>query len=126
MTSDLVQSEKKLRTRTFKMPSVLTLLMIILFLCMLATYFLPAGIYELTEKNTVVPGTYTQIENQPVSFMATLTALHTGMVQSAPIIFGLLFTGGAFAVLDATGTIRGAIARSVENAGTNKDRKSVV
>lgn len=120
MTSNLVRADKKLRLSTLKMPSVLTLLLIILFLSMLATYLLPAGMYELTEKKTVVPGSFTPVENQPVSFMSTLTSLHTGMVQSAPIIFGLLFTGGAFAVLDATGAIRGAIARSVEKAGTNK------
>lgn len=103
-----------------KMPSVLTLLLLILFACVLATYLMPAGLYELTDKKTVVPGSYAGVENQPVSFMGALTALHTGMVDSAPIIFGILFTGGAFAVLDATGTIRGAISRIVEKSGTNK------
>jgi uncharacterized ion transporter superfamily protein YfcC len=101
------------------MPDVLTLLFGVLALCVLATYILPAGEYQVGAKDVIIPGTYERVANTPVSVMAAFTAIHTGMVKSAPIIFGILFTGGALAVLDATGSLRGAVERLAGRAGAN-------
>ncbi|MER5673021.1 YfcC family protein [Pseudonocardia alni] len=92
----------------------------ILLLCALATYLVPAGAFEVDGDGTIVPGTYSAIPNTPVGPIAILTSLHTGLVDSASIIFGILFTGGALAVLDSRGVISGAVHHLAVRSGSNR------
>lgn len=101
-------------------PHVLTILLVILALSAAATYLVPAGAFQVDETGAIVPGTFELLPNTPVSPIAVLTSLHTGLVESAPIIFGILFTGGALAVLDSRGVISGAIYRLAVRSGTNR------
>ncbi len=102
------------------MPNLLTLLLWILLACAIATYIVPAGAFEVGERNTIIPGTYGSLPKSPVSPIALLASLHIGLVDSASIIFGVLVTGGALAVLGATGTVSGAIGRLAARTSLNR------
>ena len=74
----------------------------------LLTWILPAGEYQRvpeasTGRNVVVPGTYHEVERNPIGPLATLVAVPRGIEAGADVIITILFVGGAFALLDATG-----------------------
>ena len=75
-----------------------------------ADVILPAGTYArradaATGRNVVVPGTYAGTEPAPVGPMAALLAVPRGIVAGADVVLTVLFVGGAFALLDATGAL---------------------
>lgn len=109
----------QVRTRRWT-PNVLTILFVILVLCAIATYVIPAGSFETNERGVIIPGTYAPIPNTPVTPIQVLTSLHTGLVESAPIIFGILFTGGALAVLDSRGALTQAVHRLASGSASNR------
>ncbi|WP_143276647.1 YfcC family protein [Brevibacillus brevis] len=95
----------------------------ILLLCALATYVVPTGEFDRVKNGnvtTVVPGSYHAVEPNPTGFIEFFTAIQTGMVKGAPIIFLVLFTGGALAVLDKTGALNAAILTMVRKLGNRE------
>ncbi|MFS0782696.1 YfcC family protein [Bacillus sp. 1P06AnD] len=95
-----------------KMPDAYVLLFCIAIICAVATYFVPAGEFDRQTKGditTAIPGSYHFIEQMPISFVDFFTSIQDGMINSAPIIFLILFTGGTIAILEKTGAINGLI-----------------
>jgi uncharacterized ion transporter superfamily protein YfcC len=94
----------------FKLPHPLILLLGGVAIAAALTWILPAGAYQrrtdpATGRNLVVPGTYTRIDAAPVGPMAALLAIPRGIVSGADVVVTVLFVGGAFALLDATGAL---------------------
>jgi len=86
------------------------------------TWILPAGAYErradaATGRSLVVPGTYVRIEPAPVRPMAALLAVPRGIVAGADVVLTVLFVGGAFALLDATGALARLVGALVGRTG---------
>ena len=52
----------------FKMPSSYTILMIVIALMAVMTWFIPAGSYEKTEAGAVVAGSYQVVDSNPQGF----------------------------------------------------------
>ncbi|WP_069839798.1 YfcC family protein [Bacillus sp. F56] len=112
MSMPAAETQPKKKRMTFKMPDAYVLLFIIAFICAIASYIVPAGEFDRVTKGdvtTAVPGSYHSIEQSPVSLISFFTSLQDGMVESAPIIFLILFTGGTIAILEKTGAINGLI-----------------
>ncbi|MFG6119935.1 YfcC family protein [Thalassobacillus sp. B23F22_16] len=98
------------------MPDTYVILFLVLLLAVIATYLVPSGSFErevVDEVERVVPGTYTTVEGNPTGFMDIFLALQTGMIESAGLIFLVLFAGGAFEVVERSGAIKGGILRAV-------------
>ena len=94
----------------FKLPHPFVLLLGGVAVAAALTWILPAGTYErrpdpATGRNLVVPGTYARTEPTPVGPMAALLAVPRGVVAGADVVLTVLFVGGAFALLDATGAL---------------------
>lgn len=75
------------------------------------TWILPAGSYERVRDaasglHLVVPGTFAQVAAAPVGLLAALVAVPRGIIAGADVIVTILFVGGAYALLDATGALR--------------------
>jgi uncharacterized ion transporter superfamily protein YfcC len=49
------------QSRTFKFPTALTVLVIVLLGVWIAAFFIPAGVYELDEEGSPIPGTYHEL-----------------------------------------------------------------
>ncbi|MCC8434319.1 YfcC family protein [Brevibacillus sp. M2.1A] len=111
---------KQLKKKSLLRLDAYVLLFCILLVCALATYVVPTGEFERVKNGnvtTVVPGSYHAVEPNPTGFIEFFTAIQTGMVKGAPIIFLVLFTGGALAVLDKTGALNAAILTMVRKLG---------
>ncbi|MEQ9401537.1 MAG: hypothetical protein RJQ04_20395 [Longimicrobiales bacterium] len=102
-------------TPRLRIPHPLVLLLGCVVLAAAASWVVPAGSFEravddATGRTVVVAGTYEQVEPSPVGFFDAMVALPRGMADSADVIFLIFLIGGAFTVVDATGTLRRAVA----------------
>jgi uncharacterized ion transporter superfamily protein YfcC len=92
--------------------NVFLLLFIVLAIAVGLTYLLPAGEYarvDVDGRSVVDPTTFKQLESSPVNLLGLFKSIHTGMVETANIIFFVLIIGGTFGVLTATGAIEALI-----------------
>lgn len=99
------------------MPDTYVILFLVLVATAIATYFVPAGAFEREQVDgveRVVSGTYESTAQDPVGFMDVFMALQTGMVESAGLIFLVLFAGGMFEVVERSGAITGGIMSAVD------------
>jgi uncharacterized ion transporter superfamily protein YfcC len=89
------------------------LLFCVLIIAALATWLLPAGEFDRVMRDGVkfvVPHSLHAVPQHGVGPGAVLMAIAKGMTDTATIIFLIMFTGGAFAVLESTGAIEAALA----------------
>ncbi|HSG46323.1 MAG TPA: hypothetical protein VLA43_00785, partial [Longimicrobiales bacterium] len=80
-----------------------------------ASWVVPPGSFERAEdaatgRTVVVAGTYEPVDRAPVGFFDAMVALPRGMADSADVIFLIFLIGGAFTVVDETGTLRRGVA----------------
>lgn len=104
--------------KRFKVPHTYAIIFSIIIVATIATYFIPAGEYDMQEidgREVVVDGTYTQVEQNPVSLFEMFTSIPQGMEHGAQIIFYIFLVGGAFGVITATGAIDSSINRLVRH-----------
>lgn len=93
------------------------LLFVMLVVAAIATWIVPSGEFSRTVSNGisfVVPNSLKPVAQHSVMPGEIFIALAKGMIASAPIIFLILFTGGALAVLEATGAVRSALAMATQ------------
>lgn len=93
-----------------QLPHPLVLLLGGVAVAALLTWLLPAGAYErrldeATGREVVVAGTYHAVEPAPIGPMAAVLGVAKGIVAGADVLLTVLFVGGAFALLDATGAL---------------------
>jgi uncharacterized ion transporter superfamily protein YfcC len=117
-----VDGRMKIRAR-FHFPHPLALLFGITVFAALLSYVLPAGEYErrvdtATGRTVVVAGTYHEVASTPVGAFQTAVAFPRGLIAAADILVLILLAGGAFTVLDESGTLRRAVASLVKNSGS--------
>jgi uncharacterized ion transporter superfamily protein YfcC len=91
-------------------PHPLILLLLGVGVAAALTWILPAGAFErtvdaATGASRVVPGSYAAVPRAPVSVLGALVAVPRGFVSGADVILTIFITGGAFALLDATGAL---------------------
>jgi len=94
-----------------RLPHPLVLLSGCVFLAAAASYVLPAGEFDRQEdaatgRTVVVAGTYHEVDPSPVNLFRAVVALPRGMAEAADVIFLIFLIGGAFTVVDETGTRR--------------------
>jgi len=103
------------RPSRLRLPHPLVLLSGCVFLAAAASYVVPAGEFDrqedaVTGRTVVVAGTYHEVDRSPVNLFRAVVALPRGMAEAADIIFLVFLIGGAFTVVDETGTLRRAVA----------------
>lgn len=95
-----------------KVPDAITIIGIILIIFIVLTWIIPAGEYERAEingKTRVVPGTFEYVDPSPQSIFSLFTAPLKGFIGAAEIIGFVIFIGGAFAIVNATGAVNAGI-----------------
>ena len=93
-----------------RFPHPLTLLVGCVFAAAALTWVLPAGRFERREdpatgRSVVVAGTYTRVEARPVGPFEAVVAIPKGIVDAASVIGLVFLIGGAFTVIEKTGTL---------------------
>ena len=95
-------------------PSPVTIIVVIILLCALATYLVPAGEFARVEdpntgRKVVDPESFAYVDQQPIGLMDLFMSITKG-IQGASSIIGFLFIiGGAFAMVEATGAINSGL-----------------
>lgn len=94
-----------------RVPHPLVLLTGCVLLAAAASYVLPAGEFdrrvdEVTGRSVVVAGTYREVARSPVTPFDAVIALPLGMIERADVIFLVFLIGGAFVVVEESGTLR--------------------
>ena len=99
-----------MRLRLPRLPHPLILLLAGVAVAAALTWVIPAGVYErrtdpATQRSVVIPGTYARVKAAPVGPGGALMAVPRGIISGADVILTILFVGGTFALLDATGAL---------------------
>ena len=86
------------------------LLVIVVALCAVCTYVIPAGKYQRTMDQTIgreliVPGSFEYMVRTPATPMKLLESLTLGLQNASDIVFFLLITGGMFEVINGNGAL---------------------
>lgn len=118
----------KAKKSRFKMPGAYTILFILIVLVAISTYFIPAGLYDLTDTGEPIPGTYHEVDSHPAriirdSLSAPIEGMYgiqdeTGNVNSfnygelygaIDVALFVIIVGGFLGVTMATGAINTGI-----------------
>lgn len=94
------------------MPDAFIIIFGIVLLAALATYVIPAGVYDrelVNGINKVVPGSFHEVAQKPASLVDIFYAIPIGLKESANIIFLIFMIGGAIAIYDRTRSIDAGI-----------------
>lgn len=97
---------------SIKVPHTYVIILIILVTLTALTYIIPAGSYEriedpVTGRNIVVQGSYTRVEQTPVTPFEMVMSIADGMVEASDIIFFIFFAYGFVFMLIKTGAFYG-------------------
>ncbi|AKG74168.1 YfcC family protein [Salinicoccus halodurans] len=108
----MLKQEKENIANKSRFPHTYAILLAVVIIAAALSYVIPAGEFEREEvgdRTEVVPGSYTGVEQNPVSFFDLFKSIPTGLVEGGEIIFYIFLVGGAFGVIRATGAIEAAI-----------------
>ncbi len=108
-------------------PHPVTMLFGIIIIASLMSYFLPAGMFDremIDGRQRVIPGSFTYIEQTPVSFLGMFVALSKGFKTASDIIFVVLASGIMFGILEKSRMVENAVGTLVKNIGV--DRKYLI
>jgi uncharacterized ion transporter superfamily protein YfcC len=97
-----------------RFPNALVIMIAFILFSSIMTYIIPQGEYERkvnheSGQTIVVPGSYTQIEAESVSFFDTFIAIPEGFIDRADLIALILLIGGCFVVIEKTGALNEGI-----------------
>lgn len=105
------------KAEEFRVPHTFVIIFTIILLVAVATWVVPGGEYERTKnkagKTIVVANTYHQVESKPQGIKEVFVAPLKGMEKAANIAGFILIVGGAFAVIQKTGTIDAGIMKMI-------------
>lgn len=112
----------KFKKKKFNMPHIYVILFLFIFLAALATYFVPAGVYERIpgpeDRLTIDPNSYRLVEQTPITPVDFMTAIPKGLVAAGEIVFFTFIIGGIFSVLRKTGLIEIGVDRLARRFST--------
>ena len=96
------ESQQEEKKSGFKFPTAYTVLFILLILVVIATWFIPAGLYEKNEDGEPIPGSYHEVEQNPQKIIAD------GLMAPVNGMYGLEGEDGTISVYNL-GALYGAI-----------------
>jgi uncharacterized ion transporter superfamily protein YfcC len=100
-----------------KVPHTYALLAILIVAAAACTWIVPAGVYDRVSaggRELIDPASYHRVPASPAGPVDVFLAYPKGLSEVADIVFYIFILGGAFGVLNATGTITGSIGRLVQ------------
>ncbi|WP_080872980.1 YfcC family protein [Oceanobacillus timonensis] len=116
-------NDKGYKKRYWAVPDAFIIIFGISVLAAIATYIIPAGMYEREEVDGItqaIPNSFSFVESSPTSLMDLFLAVQKGMIESGNIIFLIFMIGGTVAVLESTGAIDAGINSLIRKANGNK------
>lgn len=109
-------NKNQMPKKKWEMPDTYVIVFLVLLFVTAATYFVPAGMFDREEVDgveRVISGSFSEAAQNPAGFMDVFLAIQTGMVDSAGLIFLVLFAGGMFEVIERSGAIRAGMLSTI-------------
>jgi uncharacterized ion transporter superfamily protein YfcC len=106
-----------------RIPHTYVLLVGLMTLAALSTWFVPAGSYDRVVRDgreVVDPLSYHPVEARPAGPGAVLLAFPRGLREISEIVFYIFIIGGAFGVLNRTGVVESGVRALVRRLGRDK------
>lgn len=117
-----IHEEPQLVKKKFAMPHIYVILFLFIVFAGVATYLVPAGVYERIPgpegRTTIEPNSYQRVEQTPVSLTEFITAIPRGLVAAGEVVFFTFIIGGIFAVIRKTGLIEIGVDRLTRKYAT--------
>jgi uncharacterized ion transporter superfamily protein YfcC len=119
------------------MPHPILMMMLIIAAAALLTWLVPSGLFDRTPNGHVLAGTYHEVPKQlsldalawphtssralawPADLSVLVTSIPAGMTQAAGLIFMIMFLGGMFGILRASGALDAGMERLLAATGGN-------
>ena len=114
------------KKRKFTMPDSYVILFIMLIIATVLTYILPSGSFDRDDSAsvpTVIPGSYSAVDSNPVGFLDFFVSIQSGMVAAAGIIMLILIIGGSFAIIDHSEAVYAGIMKLINKT---RDKKVIL
>ncbi len=97
----------------------LIILAAIVVIAAVATYIVPAGVFDRVENTAtgydiVNPSSFHYVENTPIGIFDLFKSITLGLQGAGNIIFFLLIIGGVFQIVEATGALHAGISNLVK------------
>ena len=110
MGNTLAQKKKK-----FGLPHIYGLLFIIIVICTILTWVLPAGAFdravnEATGRTVAVAGTYHAVESSPVGPFQMLQCIYSGFCDAGSVIFFVFIAYASINIMISSGAFNGLVA----------------
>ena len=106
-----------------KVPHTYVLLIGLILVAAVSTWFIPAGQYDRKMENGregIDPGSFHAVRPEPANIFDVFLAFPKALAEVAEIVFYIFIIGGAFSVLNRTGIIQTGINALVRRVGRNK------
>lgn len=107
---------KASRREGFKIPHTYVILFSVIIIMSMLTYVLPAGEYnrindEAVDRIVVDPESFHYVDQNPIGIFELIQSIPKGMAAASEIIFFLFIIGGAFQIINVTGSIEAGIGK---------------
>ncbi|WP_413376305.1 YfcC family protein [Alkalihalobacillus sp. 1P02AB] len=103
--------------KPLKFPHIYVILFGIIAFMSLLSFFIPSGEYERTVgengQTTIDAESFTFIENATIGIIDFISAIPTGFMAAAPVVFATFVLGGSFMVLQNIGLIQFGVDRLI-------------
>ena len=109
MSKDKTLANQKKR----KLPHIYGLLFIIIVVCTIATWILPAGEFDRADvggRSVAVAGTYHAVEASPVNPFQMFQAIYNGFGDAGGVIFFVFISYAAISIIIGSGAFNGLVA----------------
>ena len=103
------------KTKKSTLPHIYGLLFLIIVVCTILTWILPAGCFdravnEATGSSVAVAGTYHMVEASPVGPFQMFQAIYTGFCDAGGVIFFVFIAYASISIIIASGAFNGLVA----------------
>ena len=100
----------------FHMPTAYTILLLLIILVAVSTWFIPAGSYDYADE-VPVSGTYHLVEPSPATVGDVLKASFEGFYDASDVCLFILMVGGFLGVVMKTGAIDAGVSGDIRSLG---------
>ncbi|WP_062268331.1 YfcC family protein [Endozoicomonas arenosclerae] len=125
MNSSTLAVSRSPEKKRFEFPDIYIILLFFIVLVGVLSWFIPAGQYEretlANGRESVVPGSYQQIEQTPVGPMDIIEAIPAGIEGAAAVVVLTLLVGGAVIVLQRIGVVDMGINLLLQRIGSRTE-----
>lgn len=103
------------KKKKFKLPHIYGLLFLIIVICTILTWVLPAGEFdralnEATGRTVAVAGTYHVVESSPVGLFQMFQAIYNGFCDAGSVIFFVFISYASINIIISSGAFNGLVA----------------